>query len=129
LVQQAPEAFFGTDHVNFNAAPGGVGRVSSSNSTPWVIPLTFDAPGAKTVTFKGKVQSGGTMLCEALAYDNSGTVVSSTGFIPFPVTGTFTSISLTLNTVPFGGTGVAAWIMTARVSRLSWASTTLLSLP
>lgn len=89
----------------FNVGSLGVSRAASGAGT-WMIPLVFNTAGAKTITVKGRVMSGGSIVCQGLVLDNTGAVVSDSGVVTMPVTSTFTSLNLTLNTIPFGGTGV-----------------------
>lgn len=100
-------SFSGPDRTNFTVNTNGVTRAGSGTGS-WMMPLVFDTAGAKTITVKGRVisGSGASIVCTGLVFDNTGTQVSSSGAVTMPVTSTFTSLSLTLSTIPFGGTGI-----------------------
>jgi hypothetical protein len=94
----------GAQRANFNVLVTGVQR-STSGTANWVVPLIFDTPGAKTVTIRGKVSTGGSMVCQVAAVDTTGAIVGFSPLTAFPVTGTYTSMSLTISSVPIGAVG------------------------
>jgi len=94
----------GTDHQNFTVQ-FGVGRTAPGPGV-WRVPLPFDFPGARTITVRGGVSGNGSLTCQAVALNTAGVVVSSSQTVLFPVTGTVTSITLSLANVPGGAYGL-----------------------
>ena len=119
--EQDRPAFARTIHANAGRSSIGsiADRFDSSISTTaivnndttswtWEIPIVFENPGgaARTITVRGKVSSAGFMNCGAGALSTSGALVALSGAVAFPANGVYTSIPLTLATVPAGAVGV-----------------------
>lgn len=100
----AGRAFVGGDEGAFNAPNGTVYQVSNILRS-WVIPLTFDISGARTIRVRGKCPAGGNLSCQAVAIKTDGTLASQSLSQTFPQNNTFTFVDLSLASVPGGSVG------------------------
>jgi hypothetical protein len=92
----------GFSPADWNAANNVISRTGALST--WIIPLVFDNAGARNFTVRGKVVSG-ELRCRAVAINPDGSLASVSADTVFPVTGSFTAISLTLTSIPFGAQG------------------------
>jgi hypothetical protein len=101
--------FLGSQSTNFNSSGAGAGvTLSTGGSGTWYTPLVFDTAGGRTITVRGQANAGGGLTCVAAAIDITGAFSAISSSVSFPASGVFTSIALSLPTVPFGGTGVVS---------------------
>jgi hypothetical protein len=93
---------FGWQRANFNLTAFGV--VLSTGSGSWSVPLLLDAPGAKTIRVRGKVNAGSGMTCLAFTVGSNGGLLGSTPGAPFTANGLSTTVTLNLSSalVPAG---------------------------
>lgn len=102
--------YIGSDASDFSfTTPLGGTAVTSTKSSghaSWGVPLNFDTTGAKTILVRGKVSGSGTLQCQAAALDSVGNVASLSSVGSFTPTASFTSISLSLSSVPAGSVGL-----------------------
>ena len=54
---------------------------------------------------RGMSTSSGLLSCQAFAYNTAGNLASSSATVSFPKNGTYTSVSLSLSSVPAGSMG------------------------
>lgn len=99
----AGRPMLGTQEGSFIAVNGSVYNPTSTGQF-WVIPLEFDFAGARTVTVRGRANSGANMYCSAAFIKPDGTAVTSAS-MTFPANGTYTSIPLSLGSVTGGSVG------------------------
>ena len=100
----AGSAMIGTNTGDFHA-PGGIVYNSASLVRQWVMPIVFDNIGQRTIRVRGRVSTTGAMSCQAIAIATNGTTASVSATVAFPANNQWTSISLTLSSVPAGATG------------------------
>jgi hypothetical protein len=119
IVAGAGRPMIGSEEAHFNAANGIVNNTSPNNKT-WVIPLVFDTFGSsKTITVRGRSNIGsGSLSCQAFAYNTAGSIASSSLSTAFTQTAGYTTISLTLSSVPSGSVGSVACVMNNNASLL-----------
>ena len=102
----AGRAFVGANENIFNAPNGSIYKTPQDGSLySWVVPITFDFSGARTIRVRGKCPTNGNLSCQAVALKTDGTLASSSSSLTFPQNNTFTFIDSTLSSVPSGATG------------------------